>query len=156
MWLRIVVFYCYLLYPFIAACVLCHCYCLSVFPMKLSSSDSLLCLCPLQVSPKAIIKTLLFSTKDPMLAHLASGFSSFPGFSTQDRYPRVSVPFCVPLPTPPPHYSPAVSDSLCHLSINWWFGPADALSHMANTSAKWMPKTPPAPSGKWHFGKWNV
>lgn len=70
-----------------------------------------------------------------------------------------SSPLVVIISLPLSFFSPynfAVSDSLCHLAVNWLILPTDAVHHMANISVKWKQQTPPAPSGKWHFGKWNV
>lgn len=50
----------------------------------------------------------------------------------------------------------AVSDFLCHLTVNWWILPAYAVQNMANISVKWEWQTPPAHPGKWLFRKWNA
>lgn len=134
---------------------------MSAFPIKLRSwrrefCDSSLCpQCPAWDLPQSqVLSVLLLSTEGPTLGHSSP---ASPGPSQVHNPTVLSLSVCSIPPPPLPIKDSAVSDSLCHLTVELMTsGPADALSHIQLMSAKWMPKTPPAPSGKWHFGKWNV
>lgn len=95
-----------------------------------------------------IFRSLFYFRRRCLTGRSHSNPESFPLFSGS---PLVVIIF-LPLSFFFPLQFHCVSDSLCHPAINWLILPTDAVHHMANISVKWKQQTPPAPSGKWHFG----